>query len=231
MKLPFMKDSVRNYFMFIRISEEKYIDALQRNGHIYCNTIQYFRTIEDNNHKGDKNEGKAFLKQIKNFEILLEGKTIGKGVNAQLYYEHPDDKGNIYCMYGVESTPIDLSKKGKQKINIEDSSKELGKYALLILDIEEFLKRIDQSLNKISKDYHWSPVHYFDSSSYEGELSPFYKSQIYQYQNEVRIWIPNKEEKPFEFYIGDISDISYKVKVENLNNIEVEVVVPAHNIV
>jgi len=217
-----MEEKTRNYFMFIRISEEKYIDALQKEGHIYCNTIKYFRFIEDNGVKGDKNEGKAYMKQINKIEIILEGKTIAAAAEGQIYFDHPENKGNIYCMYGVKSSLVDFTKKGRQKVIIEDSSKELGKSALLIFKPEEFLNRINKKLRSLSIEYNFSPVTYFDPKTFEGGLSPFYKSNIYSYQNEIRLWIPNKSEKPFEFYIGDISDISYKIPVSDLDKIEGE---------
>jgi hypothetical protein len=218
-----MTGRTRNYFMFIRISEDRYIDAFQKKGHIYCNTIQYFRFIEDNGIRGDKNEGKSYIKQVNNLEILFEGKIIAKAPNGQVYFEHPDDKGNIYCMYGVESNLVDLTKKIRQKIIIEDSTKEFGRSALLIHNPEEFLNRVSRKLKSLSLEFNYSPVYYYNPNTYEGELSPFYKSNNYSYQNEIRIWIPNKNEKPFEFYIGDISDISYKIPVFDLDKMEVDV--------
>ena len=215
--------------MFIRISEDEFIDSLQKKGHIYCNTIKYFRSIEDNGIRGDKNEGKAFLKQVKDVEILIKGKPVAKSEKAQIYFDHPEDIGNVFCLYGVQSSLIDPTTKSLQKVEIEKNSKDFGKSALLIHHPEEFLNRISKKLKKKSKEFNFSPVNYFDPKTYEGELSPFYKSNIYEYQNEVRLWIPNNIEEPYEFFIGDISDISYKIPVSDLDKIEVEVIKIAHN--
>ncbi|MBK7872826.1 MAG: hypothetical protein IPJ74_20205 [Saprospiraceae bacterium] len=224
-----MKEKHRNYFLFIRISEEKYIDSLQKQGQIYCNPIQYFRSIEDEHLQGDKNEGKAYIKQIKNLEISLEGKVIAKANKGQLYFEHPEDDGNIYCLYGVESKLVDLTKKSLQKIKIEEQAKGFGKYALLIHDPQEFLNRISQKLNSLDIKYNFHPVNYYDVNSYEGGLNPFYKSNMYRYQNEVRLWIANKNKEPFEFFIGDISDITHKMPISDLDKLEVEMVSTINN--
>ncbi len=58
---------------------------------------------------------------------------------------------------------------------------------------------------------------YYDPNTYQGKLNLFYKSDIYKHQNEVRLQIQNAEEKPFEFYIGEISDISRKIPVSDLD--------------
>jgi hypothetical protein len=47
-----------------------------------------------------------------------------------------------------------------------------------------------------------------------------------EYQKEIRLWIPNNKQDLFELYIGDISDISFKCKVEDLDKIEVDVSLP-----
>lgn len=219
-----MTDKIKtDFFMLIRISEDDFIDSLQKKGHLYCNTIKYFRRIEDNGVKGDKNEGKAYLKQAKNLTIMIDDKIVGKSDNAQIYYENKNDIGNIYCLYGVKTSLVNFKKKTLQRILIENEVKDFGKSALLIINPEEFLKRINKALVKESKEFNFHPVNYYDHRTYEGELSPFYKSDKYKYQNEVRLWIPYEKEEPYEFLIGDISDISYKIPVRDLDKISVEV--------
>jgi len=51
-------------FLFIKFGREQDMLDLFNNGTIYMNTINTFRTIEDNNLRGDSYEG---IKQIWNF--------------------------------------------------------------------------------------------------------------------------------------------------------------------
>ncbi|WP_018477179.1 hypothetical protein [Pontibacter roseus] len=224
-----MKEEDLNYFLFIKIGEEKHIDALQRKGHFYCTTIRYFRTVENDGLRGDLHEGKAYLKQLKDFKIRHQGRVIGIAPNAQLYYNHPDDIGNIFCIYGVKTKLINLSIKAIQRVRIEEEAVGFGKAALLIYNLQEFVNRIEKSLKELGKEYNISPIHYYDSKTYEGELSPFFKDDRYSYQNEFRLWIPNKVEHPFEFYIGDISDISHKIPIADIDKIDVNVIKPTLN--
>ncbi|MGE5354829.1 MAG: hypothetical protein ACM3PT_01195 [Deltaproteobacteria bacterium] len=208
--------------LLIKISEEKYIDEIQRKGKFYCNSLKYFRDLENNSYKADPNEGRQYIKQAKNLEIFLGDKKIGHSSNAQLF---PDkfDEGNVFCFYGLLTSKLDLKTKQLQKIDIEIESDRLGQHALIILDLPELMKRIEDKFAELKMDFQISLVEYLNFSEYEGELSPFTKSHIYESQSEVRIWIPRKEEGPFIFYIGDISDISYKCKIEDLNKLEAEI--------
>jgi hypothetical protein len=92
-----------------------HFDRNLQTGHIYCNTINYFRSVEDNNKRGDINEGKTHIKQIKDLTLLIEGKPIARAERGQLYFENPDDKGNLFCLYGVKTELIDLTRSTGQK--------------------------------------------------------------------------------------------------------------------
>jgi hypothetical protein len=208
--------------ILIKISEEKYIDEIQKEGKFYCNSLKYFRDLENDGYKADPNEGKQFIKQVKNLELFLGNKKIAHASNAQFFPDEFDD-GNIFCFYGLLTSKLDLTTKQLQKINVEIESDRLGQYVLLILDLPEFMKRLKRIFTELKMDFQISPVKYLNFKKYEGELSPFTKSHIYESQSETRIWIPRKAEDEFIFYIGDISDISYKCRIEDLNKLEAEV--------
>jgi hypothetical protein len=87
------------------------------------------------------------------------------------------------------------------------------------------MKRLKDKFLELNMDYQISPVKYLNFQNHEGELSPFTKSHIYESQSEIRIWIPRKVESEFIFYIGDISDISYKCRIEYLKELEAEVLI------
>lgn len=206
----------------IKISEEKYIDEIQKKGKFYCNNLKYFRDLENDGYKADQNEGKQYIKQVKNLELFLGEEKIAYTTNAQ-FFPNKFDKGNIFCFYGVLTSDLDLTTKRLQKINVKIESGRLGQYALLIFDLPEFKERLINKFKELEMDFQIGPVKYLNFKEYEGELSPFTKSDVYESQSEIRIWIPRNDEDQFTFYLGDISDISYKCKIENLEKLEAEV--------
>ena len=213
-----MKNDEESYFLFIKIGEEKHIDSLQKSGQIFCNSITYFRSIEGDKNRADKNEGKNYIKQIRDIEIFIENRPIAHASYAQMYNENIDMHGNIFCLYAAKSSLLN-KEKTLQKINFDNNIKDFGAYALLIYHPDKFINRVSRELRRLSKDFAYSPVFYYDENIYQGKLGPFHKSKKFLNQSEFRLWIPNTEEKVFEFFIGDISDISYKIPVSGLNNI------------
>lgn len=193
----------REYASFIKISEKKYIEQLFHEGIIYCKPIRYFSSIDGKDFRGDKNEGAAYIKQIRNYKIH------GLEFSGQLYGFHPDDLGNIYCLFGIENQHLNLELKTLQKLNVNMNGLPFGDNGIIIFDTGEFISRIEKEVTKRGFPFQSAPVNYYDHEIYEGELSPFYKSKIYKDQNEFRFWIPNKTGNDLKFTIGDISDIAY----------------------
>jgi hypothetical protein len=206
----------KDYASFIRISEKKYIEKLFYEGEVHCKPIRYFRKIDNKDFRGDKNEGAAYIKQIsihKINELQFSG---------QLYGYHPDDLGNIYCLFGVEEQHLNLKLKSLQKLNLNMNGLPFGDTGIIIFDPGEFISRIEKEANKNGFQFQCSSIHYYDHELYEGELTPFHKSKIYMEQNEVRFWISNKVDNDQKFIIGDISDIAYIFPKTLINDFEYE---------
>ncbi|MBK9257324.1 MAG: hypothetical protein IPM42_17780 [Saprospiraceae bacterium] len=188
-----------NISLLIKISEEKYINELQKEGKFYCNSFKYFRELEHDRYKGDPNEGKQYIKQIDKLEFFLGDKRIAHANNAQLF-PNKFHKGNVFCLYGFQTSNLDLTTKRLQKINLEIESDKLGQYALVIFNVPKIKKRLEEMLKQLNIDFLFSPVIYLNFTKYEGKLSPFIKSDIYQNQSEIRIWMPRETEEPYIFY-------------------------------
>lgn len=217
-----IKQTNTDFIMLIKVAKEKHIDALQKKGHIYCNTKQYFRRIEDDGLRGDKDEGKTYIKQNKNIKIFHKDRLIAKDNKARVIFDNPNEFWNIFCTYGVNSSLNANINKVKVELNFPEKSKEFGDYALLILNPKEFISRIKIKLNSLNMNYKIKPVTYYNPNFYEGKLNPFYKNDLYNYQKEVRLWLPNNSEKVYEFFIGDISNLTYKVPISKIGEIEIE---------
>ncbi|WP_235299753.1 hypothetical protein [Portibacter marinus] len=216
-----MKDKI-DISVLIKISKEKYIDQLQQLGKFYCNTFKYFREIENNNDQGDVNEGRKAIFQMGNFQIQLDKKTIAYGDKLQLF---PNDfhDGNIFCMYGFPTDRIDFGKKQLQKMEIEIDTLNLGEYALIIHNVKELIDRIERKFTDIGRNYKFEAVNYIDFNEYEGKLTPFHKSNKYKSQSEIRLWIENNIDEPFEFSLGNLEDISYKCKSTDFIKLQAKV--------
>ena len=94
------------------------MEDLINEGTVFCNSINYFKNIDNKDLRGDENEGASQIDQIANLEIKLRDQIIGKADQGQLYQRNPDDQGNIYCLYGIETHTLDKESKQMMKLNL-----------------------------------------------------------------------------------------------------------------
>ncbi|MCU0417820.1 MAG: hypothetical protein MUE33_11620 [Cytophagaceae bacterium] len=213
-----------DYASFLKFGNKNHLEKLLNEGVIYCKPIEYFTKIETIDLRGDKLEGLAYIQNIKNIKLKLNEKTIANAPTGKLNMRHPKDKGNIFCLFGLPTKKLNLTLKTVQKLSLNLEGVRFGDYALLIFNPNEFIRRVDEALNKRDLAYTFSPVTYYNYKIFEGELTPFSKSDIYAAQSEVRLWIPNEKNNDLIIQIGNISDISRLLSIDELDKLEYEAI-------
>ena len=202
--------ATKDYCTFIKVGELKYMEKLLLEGEIFCKPFKYFTAAEQDSLRHDKYDGAAYITQIKNIELLdpVSKQPFAKASSGQLYYHQPEDKGNIYCLYGIETASLNLSADITQAFNLDMNGLNFGDTAIIIFDPGEFIERAKKEIQRLGNIFQFGPVIYYDEKSYQGELSPFYKSKKFSLQKEIRFWIPNRLDQDLTFKIGNISDIA-----------------------
>lgn len=213
----------RNYSSFIKFGEKEHMEKLFYEGEVFCRPIDYFSTINDKDFRGDKNDGISHLMQIRNLKISHQGNIITTANNGQIYGRNPNDKGNIYCLFGLASETLNWESKASQKLILNLDSLGFGDIVIWIFDPGEFIERVKKAVLKEGFQIDISPIVYLDFETYEGELSPFIKSKKHEPQSEVRFWIPNAMNVDQTFKIGNISDISKLLSRDMLDKLEYEI--------
>ena len=204
-------------FYLIKIGENKYMDKLYMRGLIHMKNIDWFRKYEDKKIRGDKDEGINGIEQIAELKLLLpDGKVLGRSNSAQLKFHDYGKKGNLYSMIAI------TSREDPEKFRIDERNKELGDCFVVIINVEEFIKRIEKKLNELGYEYEYSLVNYYDSKSYHGTLNVFCKPIEFNYQKEFRFWVRRNEAETLEFEIGSIEDIALIYDIEKLDKISIK---------
>ena len=122
----------------------------------------------------------------------------------------------VFCMFGINSS--------SEKFKFTDKQKEkmlsFGDTALIVLDHDEFIRRVEIAAEKAGYKVYFKPVQYYDPtidgvnmliSLLAGMWNiAFWKRDSYAYQQEVRfVFTPGDENVDhIELDIGDISDIT-----------------------
>jgi hypothetical protein len=181
-------------------------------GNLYCNRLQYYREAELQE-IGDKFEATAVSKQ---WYRLVDNDLLSCP---------------IFCMYTIEARKQDDT----TTILLKDEElKKFGRYAVVITDVKEFIKRINTNLSEFS----YEAVRYIDMKNPEGIdkyaiFNPIAtKDNSFNHQKEFRIFshlwalasnadfqIPNVKyisERSKKFPIGDLSGICKQFKTDEL---------------
>lgn len=208
----------------IKIQTGERIDSL-RNGLVYMNSLQYYRDLENAN-LGDDVVGDAYEGQIHvhSGRIIIPKLKRMDLLNGHLFRTSIDNS-YVFCMFAIpkDASTFTFSDLQKEKLP------EFGDSALIITDRDEFVRRVFDKLRAGGYRVTYGNVSYFnpaiDTVSYFFDLikqsiiaAAFKKRDLFSYQQEFRI-IAMKDgslEDHIEINIGDISDITEKVSINQL---------------
>lgn len=195
----------------VKIGQYEHLKLLQSEGHVYCNSLTYFTKIEDDSVRSDKHEDAFEFESFNNPKLQIklpdEPDSMYKNVDVtwvQLVKRYSNALGNLFCLYCVDMT----NAKDEGQIFVDEKNILFGSHALIMLDTDEFEKRLYSELERKGLKYHFGHINYIDLKNLSGRKTLFQKDKCYSYQNEFRIFIENNSQEPLSVKIGDISDIS-----------------------
>lgn len=215
------------------ISKKEYAEEFL-NGILYFNTADYFARC-DNAGQQDILEGSTFFlnpveHEYKSANVkIIEGKPC---IVVEDFSEHPEKY--------EKSTVLHFSKSENRKLKIisffetsfdvntkrfsisKDMSTQFGNYCIMILDVNEFIKRTVESVNKNPdiKNFKCAPIQYKKMTGFV-EMTPFIKEyDKYHYQNEYRMIFYTDDEKPYKLKLDkDINDIAMAIDLSRLDEL------------
>lgn len=187
------------------------------------NTLKYFKELEDNIGRGDKLEGTTEMQKViwiklkipdsnEEMEFSTQKNTLKDAIYRTWY---SDLKCNIYCMTGIKVNMIDVENPLSARLT------EMGDHFVIIKDVKEFNLRLKKAFDKLEIDNEWDIVRYYDDKTHEGKLNLFNKSNLYDYQNEVRIVAYPDFHGVLKINIGNISDIAEMYPISVLQSIKI----------
>ncbi len=195
--------------------KDKYVQDLL-DGKLFMKTLDQFGDISkrdassDNDFRGD----------------ILEGysESFGLGYNPHLYKEDGDGiiqdgmlgsidmlalRKKVYCL-----AAIDYYKSYHAIIKPSPKMKEFGKYAVIINDVKEFLRRVHKAFNRYQQENDASYRLAYNKVSYDVDLyeefnySEFHKSKSYSWQNEFRISLDFSEGRFSSTMLEEVTDFA-----------------------
>jgi hypothetical protein len=210
---------------FLKFGKLENMAEFYKRGIMYCNPINYFTKIEDGLLRGDDLENVTHLRYFEsgNIAFVPVGEKPTKDSltmpfrDAKMMDRIVEPFGSVFCLYAINL----LFKPFGEQFTITEKVKEFGDTFVLIHNTIEFLKRVKKAVDKRKLVSNGDMVEYIDFSKYSGEKSVFQKDIQFAYQQEWRLFIRNKRDKPLKITIGSIEDISIIVPTERIENLRI----------
>ena len=220
--------------------QEAHARAFMR-GDIFANRVRHFKKLENGEHRGDKYEG-AIMPQIEGSIFTLKatnpetGEVLGEititeddlaapMIIAPEWFDHI----NVFCMYAghngtFQQVTTDNLPDFKKQLELPEDCTKLGVHAVVILDVEEFLRRVTAAAHHAGYGICRGLVKYYDpivgTPPARSDIeSIFTKRDQYAYQKEFRIALDTRTSgsNPVTLNIGSISDIALRLKTRDIN--------------
>jgi hypothetical protein len=196
--------------ILMKFGSEDNMNSLLKEGIIFCNTLEYYtrEDVKANKQLADKDETCFNMKFYDKGILQVKGKD-GESLklnvtNFQLKEFGNSPLFNVYCMFGLR---IPKSLKEETAMYSPDLA-EFGTHFVLIQNMPEFLKRLDDALSKLPYKSDRRFVEYKDFSSFTGSKTAFQKNKSFEHQNEYRILIETHLSEPITVTLGSLEDVA-----------------------
>jgi hypothetical protein len=235
---------------FIKFFErEEWADQFMA-GHLYLNTLGYFKKMESGGSadRGDPTEAVAMWLQpydvtmtIKVPDLQLETTITAKDLAAPIQFSSTyHDNLHLLCLYAMHSDDAKIEdgkatgtlqemERLQRQLRVDPKCFEMGKYAVTIHAVP-FLKQLREALTRQHIAATGKLVSYYDDAVFHGEIAaseiPFSKQKRFSYQREFRVCLnaPAPTAAALIVEIGDLSAIGRKIpanQFQRFNEFEV----------
>lgn len=199
-------------------------------GHLYLNSLSYYKEREQDDGKKDPNEGSWLLQRDIIIECTINGHQF-KDVKRVKSQDNLRDGDFLWCICIGHAG--NLNENELTDDNLNDYRKQIGfpgqrmqeelnsEYTVLFFDGGELIERIVRACERKGYDCEYGPVRYYDPEvdSVTKDII-FSKTANFSYQQEFRFVVTGApvEDDHLRLDVGDLRDISVMMKTEMVNS-------------
>lgn len=202
----------------IKFGQSEHMEALVARGHLYLNTLGYFRGIEGNGARGDPNEGITRMLQASNANIRLGrgnqvvklDATTGLVGQVKLTVDEELDQ-NVYCLHAILNVG---------RLHPERRWFQFGTNSVVIFNVPEFVRRVEHAAHAAGCSGKRGFVRYVAEDRHNGSMGGLFKFDRYAYQMEYRILLAPFGGRPRELFLGSLHDVAKLVPTAELPNLQ-----------
>ena len=167
-------------------------------GRIFANRLSRFKKAEGSDESGrmDRHEGTIAWLQPGKCRLTLNGMDMSDDLAGPLQAQMAWlNHLNVFCVHAAHSGDLDLASLSndnvdalRQELTIPAECLSLGKYAVVIMNVPEFINRMRDSARVKGYKIGGGLVKYYDPATFHGNFhgveSVFWKQNHYSFQRE-----------------------------------------------
>jgi hypothetical protein len=200
---------------FFKFGSRHHIEQFVQ-GTLYMNTLDYFAKMEEKeagDPRCDSFEGVGRTIPAKgavlSVKISEEFQPVAHLTGAIKWRPTEGIKANVFCMYALRPPG--------SPVFVDERNFRFGDAFAVLIDGEEFLRRVRTAAESCGHKLIYRLVEYFDEETYTGPVGIFGKRSAFRYQSEFRIALVPGINEPYSFAVGDLSDIAQIGPLPELN--------------
>lgn len=206
----------------LKVNKEQYIRDMYENEYLYFNTFDEFRKLDEEGIKrNDPNEGATDIKQLKTLSLKINDQWYNFSEILREFSGQIFEKPTGYNMNICSLSKLDIS----EQLEVEFPDEKIygfGDWCLVIYSLDRFVEIFKESCENRGLDYEIREVKYYDRKAFNGELTPFHKSDDHLYQKEVRVLIYPAGEKVIRLELPGLKEISFIGSKEAFRTLRLE---------
>ena len=208
-----------------------YADEFVR-GQVHVNRLSSFKQGDnDESGRADRHEGTTAWLQPSKVRAVINGMEISDDLAGPLQLQKNWlNHLHVFCTHACHTGDLgppnpsnDYIEALRQQLTIDERCFTLGKHAVVIKDVPEFVSRMEASGKAKNLQVACGSVKYYDPARFHGEFrdleSVFWKQEQYSFQREFRFAIDSGSpgELPLEIDIGDMRHSTLQFESTELN--------------
>ncbi|EME0812588.1 hypothetical protein VXJ15_004292 [Vibrio vulnificus] len=223
----------KTIFYLVKIFDELTYAEQFVGGKLFANSLSYFRRLEDSEaNRGDSHEGVVTWIQPEKANLEIYGIPVPQGdlagpISVKMNWH---DSLNVFCIYAAHSGNFNTITSDniadfRKHLEIPDECLKLGKHAVVITNVSEFVRRVQDTARENEFGFACSLVDYYDPSEFHGSFDQteavFKKRSEYSHQKEYRFAFNSfsNDRKPLIIDVGDLNDIATLCDVNTVNQL------------
>ena len=202
-------------------------------GKIFANRLAWFKRKEegDTSARQDPHEGTIAWHQHDRIDLIINDINMTPDLEGPVQIQSDQlNHLNLFCTYAGYLKNSELTRVSRElpedlrsQLMIPQRCYSLGKYAVVVTDVPEFIRRIGEAACSEGYRMWYGRVKYYNPETFHGDFTPveavFSKQQHHRFQSEFRFVLNTSTlgDDPITLEIGDIRDIALQFLASELN--------------